>query len=709
MSEVGVAHDKRAQHVALLGFVLQLAAFGIFLGISLWSRSHILGALCRFVLPGIPIWLALYLIFNQMRRVAIERMESAELQRAREAGTNQAIFEMDEEALLLEQNRLKWMVHWLLPAVTVVVSVLLLAGHLVAWGWSLEDAFQKGVLKRTAQPTLWIGFVVGVAFVFFLYARWVLGFARVPHFRLLRAGAVYVAGNCLGCLGVAIALGLTGTIEWAEPLVAYIIRVAMLLLGLEFAVNFILDLYRPRIPGEVPRPSFDSRLLGMIGEPGGIAKSIAEAANYQFGFQVSSTWFYQLLQHWLFPIMVCAMASVLALTSVVIVEADEEAVIERFGRLLGDPPAVLSPGLHLKWPYPIDIVRRAPVKRIDELVIGEATKEDDQDMRRAIIWTEPHEYVPELMLLVASPQLDALTHGKKPPADIGKAGKAAESVAVSLLMVSVPIEYRIKDITKYLYHKATPEKLMEAVTYQYLSDYAASVDIDVLMGPGRERFNSELRKLIQRRLDEVDVGIEIVFVGIRGAHPTEKSNVAAAFQSVVSAQTNMAATINAAEGRARRILTVAVGTAERAHEVDEAILARNRLPSDSPEAPDAKQQVVDFLMGNPAKGIASVSGKAAELLAQARAQASRMVSTAAAKARVFETDVSAYQAAPALYKHRKTLEVFEVGLDNLRKYLIVGDPANVVIEYETAKEAGLDQVLSKGVEKERKTYDKEKP
>ncbi|MGB2987890.1 MAG: SPFH domain-containing protein, partial [Phycisphaerae bacterium] len=474
------------------------------------------------------------------------------------------------------------------------------------------------------------------------------------------------------------------------------------LLGLEFAVNFVLDLYRPRIPGEVPRPSFDSRLLGMIGEPGGFTKSIADAVNYQFGFQVSSTWFYQLLQRWLFPIMVVAFAAVLALTSVVIVDADEQVVIERFGRLVNEPTRVLRPGIHFKWPYPIDVVYRAPVKRLSELVIGEATEEDDEDLRKAIVWTEKHEYVPELMLLVASPQLDRLSTQTGPTVDAGDGTKGTESVAVSLLMVSVPIEYRIKDISKYLYTYDAPEKLMEAVAYQYLSDYAASVDIDTLISPGREAFNQHLGRLIQDRLDEVDVGIEIVFVGVRGAHPPEKANVAAVFQSVVSAQTNMAATIHAAEGVMGKILTLVAGTVSRATALDEAIRTRDELPADSPQLAEAKQRVEDLLMGNPAKGIAPVSGNAAAQIAGARAIASRMVSGAMAKAHVFGTQVAAYRAAPALYKQRKILAIYEEGLENTRKYLLIGDPSDVLVEFETAKEAGLDQVLSEGVEKERK-------
>ena len=42
----------------------------------------------------------------------------------------------------------------------------------------------------------------------------------------------------------------------------------------------------------------------------------------------------------------------------------------------------------------------------------------------------------------------------------------------------------------------------------------------------------------------------------------------------------------------------------------------------------------------------------------------------------------------------------EIG--DIRKYLIVGDPSNVIIEYQTAQEGGLDRVLSEGLEAEKK-------
>lgn len=706
MSEISSTNDRRAQHVALGGFLLQLGAFGVLLAISIWSTSDAINAVARLALIGVPIWLMTYLVFRQMTRVTAEALETAELRRARETGGTEAIFELDDEALLLEQNRLRWMIRWMLPGVTLVLAVMLIGGHFVGWAWDLDSAFRNSgerIIRRTHQPTLMMWFVVFTGFLCFLYARYALTLSRLAEWRLLRAGATSLAGTALACLLLVIALMAGATMEWAEPLVVYVVRVALIGLGIELTANYILDLYRPRTLGVVPRPSFESRLLGLIGEPGGMARSIADAVNYQFGFEVSSTWFYQLLQRWLFPLMVATCVVVLALTSLVIVNADERACIERFGRLLGNPPQVLEPGIHFKWPFPIDRVQRAPVMRVREVVVGEATTQEDPDPRRAIVWTQDHDFVPELMLLVAAPKL-GMREGTAIAAS-GSAGvEATESVAVSLLMVSVPVNYRVRDLQKFLYNYSDPVKVMESVAYQYLCDYGASVDVDELMGPGRETFNRELISRIQTRVDELNLGIEVVSAGIRGAHPPTKEKVANAFQAVVAAQTEMNATINAALGEAQKKLTAVAGTETRARELDETIKRRDQVRSEAAAFADGSTgtnaQVDELLLGNPVKGISPLSGQAAAIMANARAAASRLIADAASKVRVFNTEVAAYLAAPALYQERKRLEVYQE-LDTVRKYLVVGDPRSVIIDYQTMEEGGLDRVLSEGAKQKK--------
>ena len=271
--------------------------------------------------------------------------------------------------------------------------------------------------------------------------------------------------------------------------------------------------------------------------------------------------------------------------------------------------------------------------------------------------------------------------------------------------MSVPIEYRISDPHAYLYNYIEPERMLEAVAYQYLTEYAAGVELSDFMGPERGKINADLKTNIQARVDELELGITIVFVGIRGAHPPAENNVAAAFQGVLAAENKKYAMINAARGEARKIRTGVVGTEARALALDEAILAANRLKSANPvdevALAAAEQRVDELLLGNPAKGITPASGRASVEIAQARATSVRRVATASAKARVFATEVAALEAAPALYRGRKKLQIYK-DLAYVRKYLIIGDSSNVIIEYEMLEEGGLDRILSEGLETERK-------
>ena len=59
----------------------------------------------------------------------------------------------------------------------------------------------------------------------------------------------------------------------------------------------------------------------------------------------------------------------------------------------------------------------------------------------------------------------------------------------------------------------------------------------------------------------------------------------------------------------------------------------------------------------------------------------------------FATEIVAYETAPDLYVQRRKLDIYR-GLDAVRKYVILGDPKSVIIEYDTQEEGGLDRVLA---------------
>ncbi|MGB9624917.1 MAG: hypothetical protein ACPMAQ_08650, partial [Phycisphaerae bacterium] len=408
--------EKRALTVSLVGLLFQTALATFLVLLSLWTGSEAVEAAAILAACGIPIWIFLALTYKQRQLVREETLESEQLRQERAAGgAGAALFTGDEERLLLARRRLMWMYRWLLPFFTVVI-IALLAGLGLGYSWSFSRSIYDKTWAVPVNESLSFAFVVGASFLAFLLSRYATGMARQPEWRLLRAGAAWLMGNTLAGITAAVVLGLVHfQIILPERVAAYALRVLMIVLAVEFLLNFVLDFYRPRQAGEEPRPAFDSRLLGLFCEPGGIARSIAEALNYQFGFEVSSTWFYKLMQRAITPVIGFGVLTMFAVSCLVIVNPGEAVVVERFGRPLQSGKTIqttengkpvekldaLGPGLHLKYPWPIDIAYRYPVGQVQETLVGVKEEAAEQGLEKALVWTVKHPAVPELTVIVA--------------------------------------------------------------------------------------------------------------------------------------------------------------------------------------------------------------------------------------------------------------------------------------------------------------------
>ncbi len=197
----------------------------------------------------------------------------------------------------------------------------------------------------------------------------------------------------------------------ADYAVAFVIPAVGILLAVELVLNFVLELYRPRVPGQEDRPSFDSRLFNIIAQPGDVGHSIADALNYQFGFEVSKTWFYQLLGKALVPLVIFGAIVLATISSVVIVHNGEQVVVLHWGR----PAGLLNPGLHLKWPWPAATVSRFNVDEVHQIILGEGAERRPEEIRATImqegpqrgrelnIWTQEHGKRKELDFILANP------------------------------------------------------------------------------------------------------------------------------------------------------------------------------------------------------------------------------------------------------------------------------------------------------------------
>ena len=180
------------------------------------------------------------------------------------------------------------------------------------------------------------------------------------------------------------------------------------LIAVETLFGLILEVYRVRGQGKETRVLYESRLVGLLGQPEAIITTAAHALDYQFGFKVSETWFYRF---WRRPLawLILAQLAIFALsTCIVIVKPGDEALLERFGRPLGEN-GVIGPGLHFKLPWPIDNAIPYHTEQIQRFIVGA-----EPDPRDTIVWAKAH--AAEENFLVAShggnngPEIRTLTN-----------------------------------------------------------------------------------------------------------------------------------------------------------------------------------------------------------------------------------------------------------------------------------------------------------
>ncbi|MGD8501298.1 MAG: SPFH domain-containing protein, partial [Phycisphaerales bacterium] len=545
----------------------------------------------------------------------------------------------------------------------------LIAVYQIFIGLYLLYSVPAVVESELKHPLLCGVFMTAIAFVSFLISRYATGMSGQPQWKPLRAGGSALLGAALLCFVLAVALALAHLFSFKDPesryrfvnIMAWVIPGLLVFLGAETALNLILDIYRPRLKGRYSRSAFDSRLLGVINEPGGILRSVADAIDYQFGFKVSQTWFYKLLEEWIVPLVLFAGIALYLLSCIVVVAPNEEVVIERFGSPIkdGDDVRLVGPGLAFKWPWPIDVAYSSehPTKAISERYIGYVPKADPNE-RKALLWGEEH-HEEEYHLLVASEQI---------------AGAVAGAAPVSLVIAAVPVQYRIKHLPSFIYSHSEPEKLLESICYRELTRFGASAKIEVddeadtddnLLGLGRAEAKNTLTDRIQEAADEQDLGVEIVFVGLQGIHPPPE--VAADYQKVIGAVQQSQALILEAQAEQNRILSTLVGSVEKADELY-ALALKYRQAEDANSLGDMEKlgKLLDT-------AFAEAKGDIFKTLRESQSYAFEKAALAEASGQRFAGQLKAYRAAPEIYLSEQRLAMLEEALANIRKYVVVAD------------------------------------
>ncbi len=654
--------SKRPEHIALVSLILSVVFFVITFLLGRWSDFFAVSAVSWLILSSALIWLVLCVQFHQRALAEQEKLDMSQLGKDEKAS---AIFQASSERAGLfaaAQRHLQILEKYFIP-----IFSALIAAYQLGLGLYLFKTIPAGVEYEPEQPFLLCAIgMTAIAFVSFLISRYATGMSTQLQWKPLRAGGSTLLGIAVLCFALAIGLALAQRQFFiVVNIINRIVPILLIFLGAETALNFILDIYRPRLKGRYSRSAFDSRLLGVINEPGGIFRSAAGAIDYQFGFKVSQTWFYKLLEKAIAPLVLFAAVTLYLLSCIVVVAPNEEAIIERFGNPVDQSGQVrgIRPGLSFKWPWPIDIAYNYPTKKVMELNIGfvpKAKEDTDKVGYGPILWgTQHHEE--EYHLLVASKQTGISSN--------------ESAVPFSLVIAAVPVQYKVRDLYSFIYNHNEPEKRLEAICYRELTKFAASAKIEVddeadleqsLFGAGRAKAKSALTRQIQKAANEAGLGVEIVFLGLQGLHPPPE--VAADYQAVVGAIQKEQALILQAEAERNRSLSALVGSVEAADEL-------YSLAAQYQQAEEANnQEDVEKLGRELGKELEEANGDIFKIISESQSYAFEKATLAKATGERFASQLIAYRAAKDIYKRMLRLTVLEEALKNIRKYVVVADP-----------------------------------
>jgi len=542
----------------------------------------------------------------QMRLEENERLEKLEVEELARAKGETTLFEAKDAEVFPAQRAREQFEKFFVPGFGLLLFLLEAGGAWLLWRWIAKTT--NGVVPDRAMASLALFGIF--ALLLFLLGRFSVTIARLENHRLLRPSASFLLAGAYVCFFTA--LGIAGVKAGFPKVDFWLTRALCVLLGLmaaEMLVTLLLEIYRPRVKGRIARPIYDSRLVGLLAQPEGLFTTAAQALDYQFGFKVSETWFFQLLQKYL-PFLVLGQLAVLFLsTCVVFIDAGEQAVLERFGKPVAS--GVLTPGVHFKLPWPADKIYRYHTDQIQSFVVG-YTPDAQSENANTILWSVSH--AKEDNFLVGN--LEPVTI-KNENTDTNDTLKAPP---VSLIAVSIPVQFQITDVRAWAYNNADPTNLLQDLATREVVHYLASVDLNAVMSHTRLEAAQELRVRIQAAADKCRLGAKIIFAGLQDIHPPVK--VAGDYEKVVGAEQTKLATI--LDARAEAIRTNALAGAR-------AFTTTN--------VADAMRQ--------------------------------RLTVSAFAHAALFTNQIPAFEAAPSVYRQRAYFQAFADATARARKYILL--------------------------------------
>jgi regulator of protease activity HflC (stomatin/prohibitin superfamily) len=625
--------ERSIQKHGLINLLALLGVGAAALAVARYSNTQ--SGLVGVLFIGLGLLVAAVSWF-QMRLEDQERLEKLEFDELAKSKGGSALFEAKDSEVFPVQRSREQFERFFVPIFTIIVCAAQLGGAYMFWRWLAKSPVGTTKLVLASplkEPMSALALFGLLALILFLLGKFSTTITRIENHRLLRPGASYLLLAAYLCAVVAAGVGGV-MVEYfkADYYVALSLCVILGLVGLETLINLVLEVYRPRVKGKVQRPLYESRLVGLLGQPEGLITTAAQALDYQFGFSVSETWFYRLFfEKWLKWLILAQVLVLVFSTCFVVVNSGEQGLLEHFGRPSERNP--LRPGLHLKLPWPMDMVYLFQTEQIQSFELGvipKAGSESREERETIVLWTVAHSENQEENLLVAN---------RVPVAEAAEADSSKRIPPVSLLTGSIPVQFQITNLPAWAYTNEDSPSLLQDLAKREIVRYFVNADMAEVLSYGRHAASQELTRRVQAAADQHHMGANIITVSLQDLHPPVK--VAADYEKVVAALHTKQATILAA--RADEIRTNSLSAAQ-----------------------------------------------AATIVNRAEAERRTREVHALAEAALFTNQIPAFMAAPSVYVQRSYLQTFARATASSRKYLLLTTNTSDVIVFDLQDSVAQD-------------------
>ena len=105
------------------------------------------------------------------------------------------------------------------------------------------------------------------------------------------------------------------------------------------------------------------------------------------------------------------------------------------------------------------------------------------------------------------------------------------------------VEYRITEPVKYLYTSQQPENILKSISQSCIRTVIASYMVDDVLTTGKSEIQAKIKEMIMDKMEEQDVGIQLVNITIQDSEPPTQE-VMKAFKAVETAKQGKETAVN---------------------------------------------------------------------------------------------------------------------------------------------------------------------